>query len=207
MAGPIRRVYQRRSARPAITLAVALVLVVAATWIVVLGNAPKGPAGADCPTSTVAAQGSVQDTTALDSVAPAPPNTVRIRVLNGGGQRGQANLVASQLGELGFTEAADPVNDPLYPEGNLSCRGNIRYGGPGAAAARTMSLVLPCVSLVKDDRADDTIDVAVGTLFGDVNPSKAARDALDQLDGPGGSGGVGPGADPELVTAAREVPC
>jgi hypothetical protein len=214
MAGPIRRVYQRRSARPAITLAVALVLVVAATWIVVLGNAPKGPAGADCPTSTVAAQGSVQDTTALDSVAPAPPNTVRIRVLNGGGQRGQANLVASQLGELGFTEAADPTNDPLYPTGDLKCRGELRFGPNGLAAARTVRLVLPCIALLKDSRADDTVDVAVGTLFGEVNPTKPVRTALQQLGGSAGQTSVGdaggaatPSVDPDLLAQASDVPC
>jgi len=135
-------------------------------------------------------------------------------VLNGGGQRGQANLVASQLGELGFTEAADPINDPYYPDGNLGCRGNIRYGPNGVAAARTVSLVLPCVALVADGRADDSVDVAIGTSFGEVNPSKAARDAVDQLSGPSGQTATGdsstvtaPTADPDLLAKARQVPC
>ena len=51
---------------------------------------------------------------------------------------------------LGFTEAAEPTNDPLYPDSNLTCRGNIRFGANGAAGARTVSLVLPCVPMVRD---------------------------------------------------------
>jgi hypothetical protein len=215
--GAAGRAYQRRTARPVTVLVAVLVVIVAVTWTVVLSKASIGPTGTVCPPPGAAPAGQpgigeTRPANGLDDVAPAPPNAVRIRVLNGGGQRGQANLVASQLGELGFTEAADPTNDPYYPEGNLVCRGNLRYGPNGAAAARTVSLVLPCVTLVSDNRADDSVDVAIGTSFGEVNPTKAARDALDQLGGPSGqtdSGGTAaaPTADPDLLVRAREVPC
>ncbi|HEY4004312.1 MAG TPA: envelope integrity protein Cei [Pseudonocardia sp.] len=210
------RAYRRRSSRPALVLVSLLAVIVAVTWVMVFSHASETTSGAACPAPTgpEANIGEAVPANALDQVAPAPPSMVRIRVLNGSGQRGQANLVASQLGELGFTEAADPVNDPLYPQGNLSCRGDIRYGPRGMAAARTVSLVLPCVQLVKDNRADDTVDVAVGTLFGDVRPSKAAKDALDQLGGPGSQADAGdsgtppaPTVDPELLSKARAVAC
>ncbi|WP_028932863.1 envelope integrity protein Cei [Pseudonocardia spinosispora] len=204
------RAYRRRAVQPAAVLVSVLVVVVAVTWTYVFSNTTEGTSGAVCPPAAAgqADPGQSQPTTALDQVQPAPPSLVRIRVLNGGGQRGQANLVASQLGELGFTEAADPTNDPLYPNDNLTCRGSIRYGTAGVAAARTVSLVLPCVQLLKDNRPDDSVDVAVGTLFGDVNPSKAAKDALDQLSGPGSQSDTpGPSADPELLTKARDVRC
>ena len=209
MAAPVRRAYQRRNSRPAIGLAVVLVAAVVAIWTVMLTSASQGPSDTICPPPAAApaglpAPGVVQPGTALDEVAPAPPNLVRIRVLNGGGQRGQANLVASQLGELGLTEAADPGNDPYYPNGDLACRGDIRYGPKGAAAARTVSLVLPCLALVQDDRADDAVDVAIGTLFGEVNPGRAARNILDQLNGPGDKP---PPIEPELLATARSVPC
>ncbi|MDT7558902.1 MAG: hypothetical protein QOI68_3372 [Pseudonocardiales bacterium] len=225
MTGPRRpaalgragRAYQRRTSRPVTILVAVLAVIVVVTWSVVLSKSSTGPQGSVCPQPSAApaglpAVGEAQPSTALDQVAPAPPNAVRIRVLNGGGQRGQATLVASQLGELGFTEAADPTNDPYYPDGNLVCRGNIRYGPNGAAAARTVSLVLPCVALVSDGRADDSVDVAIGSSFGEVNPSKAARDALDQLGGPSGQtdsgdAGASPTADPDLLARAREVPC
>jgi hypothetical protein len=196
-----------------------LAVVAVATWAAVLSKASTGPTGSVCPqpSAVPAGQpslGAVQPENALDQVAPAPPSVVRIRVLNGGGQRGQANLVASQLGELGFTEATQPVNDPYYPDGNLACRGNLRYGPNGTSAARTVSLVLPCLALLPDNRADDSVDVAIGTSFGEVNPSKAARDALDQLGGPVGQTDVGdsgsvavPTADPDLLVKAREVAC
>lgn len=215
--GASGRAYRRRATRPAAILVSLLLAVVIVTWAVILGGTTEGTSGSVCPPASAASgqadQGESQPITALDQVAPAPPSLVRIHVLNGGGQRGQANLVASQLGELGFTEAADPINDPLYPEGNLACRGSIRYGARGAPAARTVSLVLPCVQLLKDSRKDNTVDVAVGTLFGDVNPSKAAKDALDQLSGPGGQtdapdgAATGPSVDPELLAKAREVRC
>jgi hypothetical protein len=213
------RVYQRRSARPAAVLVAVLAVIVVATWSVVFSHASSGPARTICPAPAVSSPGlpplgAAAPANALDAVAPSAPSGVRIRVLNGGGQRGQANLVASQLGELGFTEAADPTNDPYYPDGNLACRGNIRYGPSGAAGARTVSLVLPCLALVPDSRQDDTVDVAIGTSFGEVNPSKAARDALDQLAGPpgqtdAGSGGTAasPVADPDLLAKARQVSC
>jgi hypothetical protein len=191
----------------------ALAVVVVVTWSVVLGNSTSGPAGLSCPAPAATPAGAPElpgasATTALDQVAPASPGAVRIRVLNGGGQRGQANLVASQLGELGFTEAADPVNDPYYPTGNLICRGNIRFGAAGSAGARTVSLVLPCLALVQDTRTDDSVDVAIGSSFGEVNPSKAARDALDQLGGPAGQTDSGsPSVDPELMAKARGEPC
>jgi len=213
------RAYQRRTARPVAVLVSVLAVVAVATWALVLSKASTGPTGSVCPAPSAipAGQpglGGVQPGNALDQVAPAPPSVVRIRVLNGGGQRGQANLVASQLGELGFTEASESVNDPYYPDGNLACRGNLRYGPNGASAARTVSLVLPCLALLPDNRADDSVDVAIGTSFGEVNPSKAARDALDQLGGPVGQTDVGdtgavtaPTADPDLLVKAREVAC
>lgn len=211
--------YRRRSARPVAVVLGVLIVTVVVTWTTVFSNARETPSGTVCPPPSAAPAGQAQFGTpqpsnALDQVAPAPPATVRIRVLNGGGQRGQANLVASQLGDLGFTEAADPVNDPFYPNGNLNCRGNLRYGANGAAAARTVSLVLPCLALVRDNRSDDSVDVAVGVLFGEINASKAAKDALRQLGSPSGqalSGGNGsvptPTVDPRLLARARAARC
>jgi LytR cell envelope-related transcriptional attenuator len=210
---PSQRAYQRRNPRPMLAVCGLLLAIVVLTWSVVFGNTTKGPSGSVCPVPSAAGwnSGAVQPPDALGQVAPAPPSIVRIQVLNGSSQRGQANLVASQLGELGFTEAGDPMNDPFYPAGNLSCRGEVRYGPNGMAAARTVRLVLPCVALVRDTRTDDTVDIAVGTLFGEVNPSKAARTALQQLGGQTSMGDVGspaaPSVDPDLLKQAGEVPC
>ena len=130
---------------------------------------------------------------------------VRVLVRNGGGQRGQANLVAAQLGDLGFAEAAPPDNDPFYPEGDMECVGQLRFGA-GRAGAATLALVLPCTELVRDDRPDDTVEVAVGTAFGDVNPGRAARDALDQLAAPAGARTGRATPDPNAGRHARGAP-
>ncbi|MBO0875827.1 MAG: LytR family transcriptional regulator, partial [Pseudonocardia sp.] len=78
----------------------------------------------------------------------------------------------------------------------------------------TVSLVLPCLTLVRDNRPDDSVDVAVGVMFGEINASKAAREVLLQLGSPsgqampGGNGAVPtPTVDPELLARARAVRC
>jgi len=104
----------------------------------------------------------------------------------------------------------------------MVCTGQVRFGQAGLGAASTVALLVPCAELVRDARGDDTVDVAVGTAFGDVNPGRAVRDALDQLGASGsgttGSGNADPAAgntpppataviDPATLAAAREATC
>ena len=209
--------YHRRRVGPAALVIGTLAALSLLTWTVVLiATAGSGGAGRCNPPPDPANFGEVQSVATLAGVAPVPASAVQVRVLNGGGQRGQANLVASLLGDLGFTEAAPPANDPRYPNEDLGCRGQLRFGEPGAAAARTLSLVLPCTELVRDGRQDGTVDVAIGTAFGDVSPSTAARRVLEQLATPAPAENVGPngesnptpaGADPKLVEQAASVSC
>jgi hypothetical protein len=65
-----------------------------------------------------------------------------------------------------------------------------------------MRLVLPCVALVQDSRSDDSVDVVVGTLFGEVNPTKTVRTTLQELGGDNGGS-----VDPDLLTRASDVVC
>lgn len=217
-----KRPYQRRRKAPVVALVSVLALLAVATWTSVLFGLGIAAAGSgSCPPSTAAAaSGEPLADDALDAVAPAVPGAVRVRVLNAGGQRGQANLVAAQFAELGFAQATPPDNDPLFPDGDMDCVGQVRFGPAGEAAASTVALVLPCAELVRDGRADDTVDVAVGTVFGDLNPVRAARDALDQLADPGADGRANvdpttgedlppspPPVDPATLQAARDVSC
>jgi hypothetical protein len=193
-----------------------------ATWTTVLIGASGSSGATSCPVPAGGAvPGEVIDAAALNGVAPVPPSAARVHVLNAGGQRGQANLVAAQLGDLGFPEAAPPDNDPFYTEGDMECVGQLRFGPAGAGAARTLTLVLPCTELVRDDRADDTVDIAVGTGFRDVNPPRAVRNALDQIGTGGGTDGsanadpadpaaataAAPGVDPTVLETARDAAC
>lgn len=210
-----QRPYQRRRRGPIYTVVIVLAVAAIATWTTVLINASRSSGGVACPAATAGPPpGTVLAAGALDAVAPVPASTVKVRVLNAGGQRGQANLVAAQFGDLGFAQGGAPENDPLFPTGNMACKGQIRFGPTGEGAASTVALVVPCAELVKDARTNPGVDVAVGTAFGDVNPVKAARDVLDQLAAPptgdGGASNADPAApavDQATLKAARDTSC
>jgi LytR cell envelope-related transcriptional attenuator len=215
--------YQRRRRGPLVIVLAVLAVATAATWMTVLIKTGAAAGVTACPLPAAGPPpGEVLSAGALAKVPPVPPSTVKVRVLNAGGQRGQANLVAAQFGDFGFAQAAPPTNDRFFPGGDMTCTGQLRYGQAGQGAASTVALLVPCAELVRDGRADDTVDVAVGTAFGDLHPGRAVRDALDQL-GASGSGTTGSGnADPAAgntpppatpvvdaatLAAAREATC
>jgi hypothetical protein len=212
------RRFRRRRPLPALLLLTLLGAVTAMVWTTVLGRV--SPAEAACPAPAVPGySGEVLAPTALDDVAPAPPRLASIRVLNGSGVRGAASIVHGRLAELGFAAAGEPSNDPLHPDFGLDCPGQIRFGTRGEAAARTLSLLLPCAELVRDARSDDSVDLALGTEFTSLRLTAQARSVLRSLaqlgqpapppDGQrGGQVGeqVQPAIDPQLL-AARDLRC
>jgi LytR cell envelope-related transcriptional attenuator len=217
---------RRRRPLPAIGLMVVLGLVATVVWIRTLDTASERTDNACAPPQTVAATaaapgsspapqpqpGEVLPATALDDVDPLPPDAVKVRVLNGNGQRGQASLVDGVLtSDLGFARAAEPANDSVYPAFDLDCHAQIRFGQAGAAAGRTLSLVVPCAELVRDARQDDTVDLALGKRFTQLEPSPEAKEVLRQLtelaaqppDPAGGQQAAPATADPSLIALAR----
>src|SRR5205085_12686715 len=103
--------YRRRRRTPWVIVVALLAAAAVATWTVVLVDSGGPSAAAACPPPTTGPlPGQVVDAATLDGVTPVPPSAARVRVLNAGGQRGQANLVAAQLTDLGFAEAAPPDN-------------------------------------------------------------------------------------------------
>ena len=198
------RPYQRRRRVPVLVVVSVLAVLAIATWSVVLVNAGGAASASSCPVPNPPA-GDVLSAGALDDVAPVPPAAVQVNVLNAGGQRGQASLVAAQLGDLGFA-VEDTGNDPLFPNEDMECYGQLRFGAAGEAAASTLTLAMPCAELVRDGRPDAAVDVSVGTGFGDFNPGRAARDALDQLTDPGGGSDGAANADPNAAEAAPAPP-
>lgn len=171
------------------------------------------PPDPNIPPPQAPVPGQTQAATALDTTDPVPPDAVKVTVLNGSGQRGRATLVDTILvDDLGFTRANLPADDPLYPSPNfLGCESQIRYGALGAAAGRTLSLVMPCAELVLDQREDDTVDLAIGTKFEQLLPSPEAQDALRQLTelgaqppaDAGGQQGTVATVDPALLSLIR----
>ena len=200
MTAARNRPYQRRRRGPVLVVVSVLAVLAITTWTVVLVSAGGAASATSCPVPNPSA-GEVLSTGALDEVLPAPPGTVHVQVLNAGGQRGQASLVAAQLGDLGFT-VGGTGNDPLFPQEDMECYGQLRFGAAGEAAASTLTLVMPCVELVRDGRSDAAVDLSLGTGFGDFNPGRSARDALDQLTEPGGGSDGAANADPNAADSA-----
>lgn len=210
------RSYQRRRRGPIVAVITVLAVITGVTWISVLAGASGAGGSVTCPpTAAGPPPGESLSGDALNAVAPAPPRDIKLRVLNAGGQRGQANLVAAQFIDLGFGEAAQPDNDPFFPDGDMKCVGQIRFGPAGEGAASTVALLVPCAELVRDTRGDDTVDVSVGSAFGDLSPPRDVKDVLEQLGAPpAGStdpdtdGGAPPApVDPAELDAARQGSC
>lgn len=222
-AGP--RPYRKRRPLPALALMMVLAVAAGAVWLRVLGSDGGEAEDLSCnpPPAAAAAEngvvaGQVLPRDSLDGTAPAPPGAALVRVLNASGQNRQAGVVTEMLRELGFSRIAEPGNDTVYPAGTLHCRGQIRFGPQGVSAARTLSLVEPCAELVRDERQDATVDLAVGTRFERMSPAPEARRVLELLEqwageNPANQGGLqadgsaAPAVDERLVAAARRVRC
>jgi hypothetical protein len=202
--------YRKRHPMHALLLVVVLAAAAVLVWTTVLHQTASGCQDA-APSAT--ALGSSQRLRAhgLDDVAPAPPQFTRVQVLNANGVRGEATMVDGTLAQLGFAPTTTPANDPHFPDFDLHCYGEIRFGSAGQAKARTLSLAVPCAELVRDDRRDASVDLALGTKFLAVNPNSAARRALLDLAGLGRPAPAEPvrgglAAQPDLPSGPESLP-
>lgn len=211
------RPFRRRRAFPIIAVFAVLALLGVLVWVRVFTTAEATSATAECnvPTTAAASDGTLPaplgeevDPATLLDVEPAALSASKVRVFNANGERGQAALVAAQLSDYGFASAPDVQvgNDPVYVDQNMQCQGQIRFGPAGLAAASAVSLVAPCAELIQDARADDSVDLALGTYFSEIRPNDDAEEVLRTL------AGAAPGAPPapldaDLLSAARESRC
>jgi LytR cell envelope-related transcriptional attenuator len=201
------RPFRRRNPRPAIVVVVFLVVVTAVVWTIALTrpakvhevavcNPPAKPAGS--------AQGQVGEQmsrSAMVDVTPAKLGDTKVRVLNASGRGGQAGDVAGALKDIGFAQPT-AANDPLYAGSRLNCQGQIRFGTAGQATAAAVWLVAPCMELFNDNRADDSVDLAVGTDF----TALAHNDDIDAVLATLRPGATGP-SDPALLTKIHASSC
>jgi hypothetical protein len=168
------RPFRRRNYLPGILTLTALAVAAVTVWVFafnrptdvseVAGCNPPPPA-AD---ATQTALGEHITPGTMTEVAPAKLADTKIRVLNASGQGGQAAEVAGALRDLGYAPPT-AANDTVYESTRLECQGQIRFGPGGRAAAAALWLVAPCTELYQDQRTDDTIDLAIGTEFGDLS--------------------------------------
>lgn len=221
-----RAAYRKRKPLAAIVIVAVLGVAVLVVWTKVIARDSNVNATVSCsPPAAAPSVASGQPAPpvgaglpydALDKVAPEPPVDVQVRVVNASTQRGAAEAVSTQLSQDGF-KVGNPGNDPLYPNQDMNCRGQIRFGANGESGARTLSLVLPCTQLVRDQRQDATVDVAIGKNFTSVAPNTDAHLALQQLAAwaashPAPQGGqlaqnVLPQLDPSLLATAHSTQC
>lgn len=225
-SGPPR--YRKRRPLPAFLLILVLLAAATTVWLNVMSTeAGTNATHCDDPAprpSSASAEASVPPTTpgkalefdALDRSVPSPPGQVLVRVMNASTKRGAARVVTENLRQLGFEQVAEPANDPLYGD-TMTCRGQIRFGQQGTSAARTLSLLDPCVELIRDERKDATIDLAIGEDFDLLRPNAKAKAALEQLaqwavEHPETKGGLQangpqPDVDDQLLAGARQAHC
>lgn len=147
-----------------------LVAVTGVVWIVALTRPAKVREAEACNPppqqagSAPAQLGEQMSRSAMIDVTPAKLADTKVRVLNASGRGGQAGDVAGGMKDLGFAQPT-AANDPIYAGSRLTCQGQIRFGTAGQATAAAVWLVAPCNELFNDNRADDSVDLVLGTEF------------------------------------------
>ncbi|OBH89643.1 envelope integrity protein Cei [Mycobacterium sp. E2733] len=202
------RPFRRRNPRPAIVVVVFLVVVTAVVWTIALTrpakvhevavcNPPPQGAGSGAPAQI----GEQVSRSAMMDVTPAKLSDTKVRVLNASGRGGQAGDVSGALKDIGFAQPT-AANDPLYAGTRLTCQGQIRFGTAGQATAAAVWLVAPCMELFNDSRADDSVDLALGTDF----TALAHNDDIDAVLATLRPGATEP-SDPALLTKIHSSSC
>jgi len=211
------RPFPRRRSLPWLITVGAMLAVATIVWISVATKGERDTTAMACSSPTVpataaagaqppAALGKREGATALFDVEPAQLPATKVRVFNANNQSGQAAHIAAELSDKGFASPPDVQigNDPVYLEQNMQCVGQIRYGPTGRRAAASVQLVAPCAELIEDARADDTVDLALGSYFGDIKPNSDAEEVLRTLREP--TSAPAP-LDVKLLGAARKSKC
>ena len=203
------RPFRRRNPRPAIVVLVFLVLVTGVAWTVTLTRPAKvrevdslqpAPAAAD---RIGTGPNRRADVAQCDDRRRRPPNSATPRSASStpAASGGQAADVAGAMKDLGFAQPT-AANDPIYAGTRLTCQGQIRFGTAGQATAAAVWLVAPCTELFNDNRADDSVDLAVGTEFSGL----AHNDDIDAVLASLRPGATGP-SDPSLLSKIHASTC
>ncbi|MBA3278523.1 MAG: LytR C-terminal domain-containing protein [Geodermatophilaceae bacterium] len=160
---PVRpRVSSRRPIPPLIFLVV-LAVIALGVWFKVLQTDQARPSSdaQACPTPP--------------TVTEMDPTTVRVRVLNGTDTAGLAAQGTAEFVGRGFlVEATD--NDRSGRE--VVSVGELRYGPRGAEQAAFVALFVPGITLVRDTRSDDLIDVVLGPDYTTLAAPEAVAIAI-----------------------------
>ncbi|MGB3302110.1 envelope integrity protein Cei [Gordonia sp. (in: high G+C Gram-positive bacteria)] len=186
------RPFRRRQWLPAAIVVAVLAAGAITAWSFALNSGGTEAHPTDC-NMPVAAKSAAPDApkppeltvvsnTDMLSVAPAGLTTFGVRVLNSAAPRGSARSVSDDLANEGFT-AADPAfgDDTVYPDQNLHCVAQIRFGQAGQAGAAAVWLAAPCAQLVNDGRKGTDVDLALGEFYTNTRPTQDTQAALEAL--------------------------
>lgn len=217
------RPFQRRRWVPFVIAVVVLLVLGLIVWVSALSKGSSDPVATTCnqPTAPSASASAAPTSAAprttvaanqLVDVAPAALATFQVRVLNASARRGEARSVLDDLTGQGFTPATDTpyADDSVYPDQNLNCVGQIRFGPAGRAAAAAVWVAVPCAELVDDGRPGTVVDLALGRQFASkeqTQDQQAVLESLRSTDTSGRTGGATTGADPSLVRAVHSGAC
>lgn len=148
-----------RRALPALAMMLVLAGIAGATWWKVMDRREAAAAADDCTTAALV-----------------DPHTVKVRVYNNGDAQGLAKSVAGQLTRRGFVVLAT-ANDPLKDRRPIAAPwAEVRYGTAGTRQAKLVAAHVPHAKLVRDNRKDAFVDLALGTRFQRLaNPQELAR--------------------------------
>jgi hypothetical protein len=202
------RPFRRRNSRPATFMLVFLLVVTGVAWTVALTRPAKVHQAEVCNPPPQAADGSAPaqlgepaSRSEMMDVTPAKLSDTKVHVLNASGRGGQAADIAGALKDLGFAQPT-AANDPIYATARLNCQGQIRFGTAGQATAAAVWLVAPCTELFRDNRADDSVDLAVGTEFSSLAHSDDVDAVLASL-----RPGANEPSDPALLSKIHATSC
>jgi LytR cell envelope-related transcriptional attenuator len=201
------RPFRRRNSRPAIIVVILLTIATGVVWTIALTRPAKVREIAACNPppltagSTPAKVGEPVSRSEMADVAPAKLVETKVHVLNASGRGGQAADVAGAMRDLGFAQPS-AANDPVYAGARLSCQGQIRFGTAGQSAAAAVWLVAPCTELFHDGRADDSVDLVLGTDFTALSHNDNIDAVLTTL-----RPGASERSDPALLSKIHSSSC
>jgi LytR cell envelope-related transcriptional attenuator len=201
------RPFRRRNSRPALIVVILLTIATGVVWTIALTRPAKVREIAACnpppPTagSAPAKVGEPVSRSEMTDVAPAKLAETKVHVLNASARGGQAADVAGAMRDLGFAQPT-AANDPVYVGARLSCQGQIRFGTAGQAAAAAVWLVAPCTELFHDGRADDSVDLVLGTDFTALSHNDDIDAVLTTL-----RPGASERSDPALLSKIHSSSC
>jgi len=174
----------RRSPMPAIVaVIVALAVGIAGGWWFA-GRDSGGTGASPGPTNSCSSHSSVSGS-AKPVVLP-NPRTITVNVYNATGRKGLARSTSVEMASRGFV-VGKVANDPLKRP--VVGTAEVRYGRKGVLQAKVVAAQVPAAVLVRDGRADISVDLVIGDGFTAMATAVEAQTALTAQPTPTSSSG------------------